>query len=66
MSVQVTCSRRAALVQRGSGYYLMQLRRHVADTEVEARRAKLLVGEWSASRVQFVPILQRPPRIGPE
>jgi hypothetical protein len=44
----------------------MQLRRHVAETDAEGRRAKLLVGEWSASRIRFVPILQRPPRIGPE
>ena len=66
MSVELSSNRRVAQVQRGSGYYLMQLRRHVAETEGEARRAKLLVGEWSASRVQFVPILQRPPRIGPE
>lgn len=65
MNSQVTPRQRAAAVQRGPGYYLMQLRQHASDAEVEARRAKLLVGEWSPSRIQFVPILQRPARIGP-
>jgi hypothetical protein len=66
MSIQVTCSQRASRIHRGPGYYLMRLRQHVSDADAEARRAKLLVGEWSASRVAFLPIRQRSPRIGPE
>ena len=66
MGVQLKCSQSATRVQHGSGYYLMRLRQHVADADADARRAKLLVGDWSASRVAFLPIRQRPPRIGPE
>jgi hypothetical protein len=49
---------------KGGGYYLMELRQHVADSN--ARRQKLLINDWAAPEIQFLPILQRPPRIGPQ
>jgi hypothetical protein len=42
----------------------MELRQHVAVTVT--KREKLLINDWAAPQIQFVPILQRPHRIGPE
>ena len=64
MSVQVLAKPGDDLPQKGGGYYLMELRQHVAVTVT--KREKLLINDWAAPQIQFVPILQRPHRIGPE
>jgi len=64
MSVQLLTRPEQNLPHKGSGYYLMELRQHVAETNT--RREKLLINDWATPQIQFVPILQRPQRIGPE
>jgi len=63
MSVQVTTKPGQNSPHKGGGYYLMELRQHAAKTNV--RREKLLINDWAAPQIRFVPILQRPQRIGP-
>ena len=49
---------------KGGGFYLMELRQHTSQNS--PRRQKLSVGDWSAPRFRFVPILHRNLRVGQE
>lgn len=63
MSVQLVAKPKPLPAPKGCGYYLMELRQHAVQTN--ARREKLLINDWAAPQIQFVPILQRPSGIGP-
>lgn len=65
MSLQTITNSGHSKPHKGSGYYLMELRQHVSE-ENRNRREKLLINDWAAPKINFLPILQRRPGFGPE